>query len=144
MTKQKPGSSSNCSVIIPIFRRIQATGEANLLAKLSHPNIVRYWEGFFDGLVLCMVMDYAEGGDLRSHLEARSQGFSLLYIDEEQVLGWYVWDQIGWAGRLGDVCDCSFRSRGQEVPFPTSGRWGVPADTTRAWSFNSAASCMSV
>ena len=56
---------------------------------------MRYWEGFFDGLVLCMVMDYAEGGDLSSHLQSRRQGSSVLYIAEEQVLGWYVSNQIG-------------------------------------------------
>eukprot|EP00903_Cladosiphon_okamuranus_P008305 g7989.t3 len=84
------GMSFNAALLFfrnhPLLRK--ATDEANLLAKLSHPNIVRYWEGFFDGLVLCMVMDYAEGGDLISHLQSRREGSNLLYIAEQQVLGW--------------------------------------------------------
>ncbi len=37
-----------------------------------------------------MVMDYAEGGDLSSHLQSRREGYNVNYIAEEQVLGWYV------------------------------------------------------
>lgn len=65
----------------------QASKEATLLAKLSHPNIVGFWESFFHGPsrdVLCIVMDYADGGDLSSCLRRRNGRL----LDEEVVLDW--------------------------------------------------------
>lgn len=68
-------------------RPMQARKEATLLATLSHPNIVGFWESFLHGHardVLCIVMDYADGGDLSSCLRAR--GGRLL--EEEVILDW--------------------------------------------------------
>ncbi|CAB1108472.1 unnamed protein product [Ectocarpus sp. CCAP 1310/34] len=67
----------------------KASKEATLLAKLKHPNIVGFWESFFHGAsrdVLCIVMDYADGGDLSSCLSRRNGRL----IDEEIVLDWFV------------------------------------------------------
>ena len=43
-----------------------AVNEIRILASLSHPNIVGYKDAFFDDstLTLCIVMEYADGGDL--------------------------------------------------------------------------------
>lgn len=48
-----------------------------------------FWESFFHGAsrdVLCIVMDYADGGDLSSCLSRRNGRL----IDEEIVLDWFV------------------------------------------------------
>ncbi|CAN0092219.1 unnamed protein product [Scytosiphon promiscuus] len=74
---------------LPSKARREASKEATLLAKLSHPNIVGFWESFFHGPsrdVLCIVMDYADGGDLSSCLRRRN-GHPL---DEETLLDWFV------------------------------------------------------
>eukprot|EP00903_Cladosiphon_okamuranus_P008755 g8387.t1 len=74
---------------LPSKARREASKEATLLAKLSHPNIVGFWESFFDGPsrdVLCIVMDYADGGDLSSCLRRRNGRL----LDEEVVLDWFV------------------------------------------------------
>lgn len=43
-----------------------ALNEIRILASLSHPNIVAYKDAFFDDSTqtLCIVMEYADGGDL--------------------------------------------------------------------------------
>lgn len=38
--------------------------EAQILKKLDHPNIVKYFCSFMDGKSLCIVMEYINGGDL--------------------------------------------------------------------------------
>lgn len=42
--------------------------EVRLLASVRHPNIVSYYEAFADGNRICIVMEYAEGGDLSTTL----------------------------------------------------------------------------
>ncbi|CAN0456949.1 unnamed protein product, partial [Ascophyllum nodosum] len=40
--------------------------EATVLAKLSHPNIIGFWESFSHGFsrdIICIVMVYADGGE---------------------------------------------------------------------------------
>lgn len=67
--------------------RTKAHQEATLLATLSHPNIVGFWESFLHGSlrdILCIVMDYADGGDLSSCLRARNRRL----IEEETILNW--------------------------------------------------------
>ena len=43
-----------------------ALNEVRLLASVKHPNIVQYKESFIDesSQTLCLVMEYADGGDL--------------------------------------------------------------------------------
>ena len=41
-----------------------ALNEAKVLAALKHPYIIAYRESYMNGNALCIVMDYAEGGDL--------------------------------------------------------------------------------
>ena len=65
-----------------------ALREAQTLACLRHPHIVPYREFFhFEG-DLCLVMAFAEGGDLYAHVKAlRKAGKTL---DEEQAWKWIV------------------------------------------------------
>lgn len=43
-----------------------ALNEIRLLASVNHPNIIQYKESFIDSnsQSLCLVMEYADGGDL--------------------------------------------------------------------------------
>jgi NIMA (never in mitosis gene a)-related kinase 1/4/5 len=48
--------------------RKNALNEVRILASLNHPQIIAYKEAFFEETTcsLCIVMEYAEGGDLQS------------------------------------------------------------------------------
>lgn len=70
-----------------VFENTKANKEATLLAKLSHPNIVGFWESFLhgpSGHMLCIVMDYADGGDLSTCLRKRNGRL----LEEEVILDW--------------------------------------------------------
>ena len=44
--------------------RQNALNEIRLMASVKHPNIIEYKESFIDNHRLCLVMEYADGGDL--------------------------------------------------------------------------------
>jgi len=48
--------------------RRDAVNEVRVLSGLKHPYVVAYRESFLDGRFLCIVMDYAEGGDLYTRI----------------------------------------------------------------------------
>ena len=52
-----------------------ALNEVRLLASMRSPAIVEYHEAFFDENLeaLCIVMEFAEGGDLRQVLNERQK-----------------------------------------------------------------------
>lgn len=66
--------------------REEAKKEIKLLASFSHPNIVRYCDSFVNSGKLCIVMEYAEGGDLHGFLKARSG----CLLAEDDVLDYFV------------------------------------------------------
>jgi len=67
--------------------RNEAVKEAMLLKKMDHPNIIRFKEVFITRKHrLCIVMDYADGGDV--HMKIKSREGQLL--DEAQILEWFV------------------------------------------------------
>ncbi|CAD8105265.1 unnamed protein product [Paramecium sonneborni] len=47
----------------------EALKEAQLLRKLKHPNIITYYMSFIELDNLCIIMEYAEGGDLQKLLK---------------------------------------------------------------------------
>lgn len=51
--------------------RFDVYREADLLAKLRHPNIVQYREAYMSGTSFCIVMDFADRGDLSYQLKRR-------------------------------------------------------------------------
>jgi serine/threonine protein kinase len=53
--------------------RSQALRETELLKSLSHPNIIGYFESFFEGSYLCIVMEYADRGDLEAAIARRRE-----------------------------------------------------------------------
>ncbi|KAL4500532.1 hypothetical protein ABPG72_002956 [Tetrahymena utriculariae] len=66
--------------------RKEAQKEANILQMLNHHNIIKYHEQYKTKKGrLCIVMDYADGGDLNQVItKARSN------IPEEQILNWLL------------------------------------------------------
>jgi NIMA (never in mitosis gene a)-related kinase len=49
--------------------RQDAANEIRLLASVKHPNIIRYYEAFLDGNWLCIIMEYAQCGDLSHYIK---------------------------------------------------------------------------
>lgn len=49
-----------------------ALNEVRILASIEHPNIASYKEAFFEESTssLCIVMEYADGGDLLSKINS--------------------------------------------------------------------------
>ena len=60
--------------------------ESTLLSRLQHPNIVAFWESFHEKSSFCIVMEYADGGDLSNFIKAR-KGRNM---NEGQVLQLFV------------------------------------------------------
>ncbi|KAG7176605.1 serine/threonine-protein kinase Nek8-like 2, partial [Homarus americanus] len=61
--------------------RQMALNEVNVLAMLDHPNIISYMDSFERDTVLCIEMDYADGGSLAQYLTQRVKR-----IDEREIL----------------------------------------------------------
>ena len=61
-----------------------ALNEVRILASLEHPNIIAYKEAFFEEStqILCIVMEYADGGDLQSRISALKKVGSFMGEDE--------------------------------------------------------------
>lgn len=73
----------------------EARKEAAFLAQLKHPNIVSYVESFTvpprsggGGGTLCIVMEFADGGDLSARIEAAKKGAAPL--TESEALNYFV------------------------------------------------------
>jgi len=46
-----------------------AINEVHILSKLNNPYVVKYYDSFIDKNLLCIVMEYCDGGDLSSYLK---------------------------------------------------------------------------
>jgi len=68
-----------------------AKREAAFLKELKHQNIVSYVESFVDKSAgkLCIVMDFADGGDLHQLLE-RVRKHKRPQLDEDEVMSYFV------------------------------------------------------
>lgn len=63
-----------------------AMNEARVLWEVAHPHIVRILDALVLGTTLCLVLEYADGGDLASRVEiCRAEDSK---IPEESVFGW--------------------------------------------------------
>ena len=61
-----------------------ALNEVRILASIHHPNIIGYKEAFFEEATssLCIVMEYADGGDLLGKIsEHKKKG--TLFLEKE-------------------------------------------------------------
>jgi len=67
--------------------------EIQILSVLKHPFIVKYKRSFVRRGALCIVMEYADGGDLHARIkEARTES---KYFDEDTVLDWFTQACLG-------------------------------------------------
>lgn len=66
--------------------RKDAMNEVKVLSALKHPYIVSYRESFMDDARLCIIMDYAEGGDLFKVIDKVRRSYSRL--GEEKIVRW--------------------------------------------------------
>ncbi|KAL4506467.1 hypothetical protein ABPG72_000038 [Tetrahymena utriculariae] len=63
--------------------------EVSILRSLSHPNIVKYQDSFlFKKNYLCIVMDYAEGGDLEQRIIQAQRANT--FLDSQIILKWFT------------------------------------------------------
>jgi NIMA (never in mitosis gene a)-related kinase 1/4/5 len=63
--------------------------EAKILEVLNHPNIVRFREVYKTKKgKLCIVMDYADGGDLQTLIKSRAKAKK--YLTESEVLDYFT------------------------------------------------------
>jgi len=69
-----------------------ALNEVRILASIQNINIISYKESFFEdqSSTLCMVMEYAEGGDLMNKILSYKKKNQ--YIPEREV--WHYFIQI--------------------------------------------------
>lgn len=67
----------------------QTEQESTLLSKLSHPNIVTFWESFTAKTQLHIVMEYADGGDLDNFIKNYSKKNRSI-MPEKQVLSLFI------------------------------------------------------
>jgi len=62
-----------------------ALNEVRILASIEHENVIGYKEAFFDesSSTLCIVMEYADGGDLQSKInKAKQDGY---FVEEDEI-----------------------------------------------------------
>lgn len=69
-----------------------AINEVRILASLQHENIAGYKEAFFEqsSSTLCIVMEYANGGDLQTKINAHKR--TMRHLKEEDI--WSIFYQM--------------------------------------------------
>lgn len=73
--------------------RRDAVNEVRVLSSLRHPYVVSYKESFLENNLLCIVMDYADGGDLYQRISrTRKAGQT---FSEQQVIRWFTQAVLG-------------------------------------------------
>lgn len=72
--------------------KANAVNEVRLLASISHPQVVTYYDSFVDqrSETLCIVMEYADGGDLQERIRQRQAKNTSM--PEEEI--WEIFGQI--------------------------------------------------
>lgn len=78
---------------MPAKERDATQMEVDLLRRLCHPNIVRYYDSFMsrNNESLCISMEYCDGGDLDSQITKAGRHL----FSEEKILHWFVQMALG-------------------------------------------------
>ena len=75
----------------PDSKKVQI--EADALARLQHPNVIRYHATFAEQGAVCILMEYASGGDLGTVLSRRWQAAEAEgqnTLPEDELMEWFV------------------------------------------------------
>ena len=67
--------------------------QAEALARLQHPNVIRYHATFAEQGAVCILMEYAAGGDLGTVLSRRWQAADAEgqhELPEDELMDWFV------------------------------------------------------
>lgn len=59
-----------------------------MLKAMRHPYIITYRESFKEKSCLCIVMDFADGGDLFTRIAKQKEKGQL--FSEKQILDWFI------------------------------------------------------
>ena len=72
--------------------KANALNEVRILASIQHPNIIGYKEAFFEDAssTLCIIMEYADGGDLLKQINSHKRKNSS--FTEKEI--WYYFIQM--------------------------------------------------
>ena len=63
-------------------QRKDAINEVIILKALNHPYIVKYKESFLDKKFMCIVMEYADGGDLFVKINNQKAQGKVMYSED--------------------------------------------------------------
>ncbi|XP_059801195.1 serine/threonine-protein kinase Nek11 isoform X2 [Hypanus sabinus] len=67
---------------------VQANLEAQLLSKLDHPAIVKFYSSFVEQFSFCIITEYCEGRDLQCKIEEYKQAGKT--FPESQIIEWFI------------------------------------------------------
>ncbi|XP_047127774.1 uncharacterized protein LOC105843081 isoform X1 [Hydra vulgaris] len=71
---------------LKLHEQESAVNEVKILATLRHKNIIRYQHAFIQEAKLCIVMEYADDGDLSQKIKLQNGNLFL----ELQIIDWFV------------------------------------------------------
>ena len=77
----------DCSKLTP-RQENDAINELNVLRRLKHPNVVTHLDNYSESEKLCIVMEYANGGDLYSRIKMKSA--TRARFSELEIANWFV------------------------------------------------------
>ncbi|NXX92994.1 NEK11 kinase, partial [Centropus bengalensis] len=67
---------------------VEANLEAQLLSKLDHPAIVKFYASFVERESFCIITEYCEGGDLDFKIQEYKESGKI--FTQRQILDWFV------------------------------------------------------
>ncbi|XP_061230959.1 serine/threonine-protein kinase Nek11 [Neopsephotus bourkii] len=67
---------------------VEANLEAQLLSKLDHPSIVRFYASFVERDGFCIITEYCEGGDLDFKIQEYKESGKI--FTQRQILDWFI------------------------------------------------------
>ncbi|XP_030355291.1 serine/threonine-protein kinase Nek11 isoform X3 [Strigops habroptila] len=67
---------------------VEANLEAQLLSKLDHPAIVRFYASFVERDSFCIITEYCEGGDLDFKIQEYKESGKI--FTQRQILDWFI------------------------------------------------------
>nr|XP_016849891.1 PREDICTED: serine/threonine-protein kinase Nek11 [Anolis carolinensis] len=67
---------------------VEANLEAQLLSRLDHPAIVKFYTSFVEGESFCIITEYCEGGDLDFKIQEYKEANHV--FSESQIAEWFI------------------------------------------------------